>query len=142
MKKTISKVQLKKLLSKAKSVLNNSYSPYSNCKVASAVLCDSGKIYVGINVENCSYGVTLCAERVAISSAVTNGDTGIKALLVLTDLIIPWSPCGICRQTISEFGKPSLPVFIANLDGINRIEKIDKLLPDVLMPKHILQRTK
>ncbi|HIQ03937.1 MAG TPA: cytidine deaminase [Desulfurococcales archaeon] len=91
------------LVEKAKSVLGNSYAPYSNIHVASAVLTKSGRVYLGVNVENSSYGLTICAERSAISSMVTHGERELVAVAVVTDMDKPIPPCGACRQVIAEF---------------------------------------
>ena len=86
-----------------------SYSPYSKYKVGAAVLGASGKIYAGTNVENASYGLTICAERSAIFNAVSSGEKAIKAIAVTEH------PCGACRQVINEFAKPNTPVYIARI---------------------------
>jgi len=92
-----------KLVEEASKVLKNSYAPYSNIHVASAVLTDTGRIYLGVNVENASYGLTICAERTAITAMVTGGDRKPIAVAVVTDLEEPIPPCGACRQVIAEF---------------------------------------
>ena len=92
------------LLEKAKEVSKNSYSPYSKFKVGAAVMFESGKVYCGANVENVSYGITLCAERSAISSAISSGEkTKIKAIAVYSPNQKNCLPCGACRQWLAEF---------------------------------------
>jgi len=116
-----------KLLSIAKDISLNSYSPYSKFKVGCAVLCSNGKIYTGTNIENASYGLSMCAERTAIFSAVSNGNTKIEAVAVYTphrDV----TPCGACRQVISEFSK-NADIIYNSKTGI-KITNIKKLLPD------------
>jgi cytidine deaminase len=108
------------LIKKAAAVMKNSYSPYSNYKVGAAVLFEDGKIYTGTNVENASYGGTVCAERNAVFNAVSNGQRKIKALAVATKKGKTneiTGPCGICLQVISEFAEQSVPVFLAQTDA-------------------------
>jgi cytidine deaminase len=87
------------------------YVPYSNFPVGAAVLTASGRIYDGINVENAAYPTTICAERVAVFKAISEGERQIQAVAVVTN--IGSSPCGACRQVLSEFG-PDITVLIAN----------------------------
>lgn len=86
------------------------YSPYSGFKVGAAVLAASGRVYVGCNVENCSFGLSLCAERVAIGTAVASGERELAAVAVYTETDRPTSPCGACRQVIAELGAASVVV--------------------------------
>jgi cytidine deaminase len=90
------------LIAKAWDVRENAYSPYSGFKVGAAILCVSGEIFTGCNVENASFGATLCAERNAISAAVSAGKTNFEAIAIVADddNIVP---CGVCRQVLSEF---------------------------------------
>ncbi len=92
----------KKLLKIAKEVLKNSYSPYSNFKVSAVLLTEENKIFTGINIENASYGLTLCAERVAIFKAISEGYKNFKAILIYADKN-PCYPCGACLQVMAEF---------------------------------------
>ena len=92
------------LLNEAKNISKNTYSPYSNFPVGACVLYESGNKYCGCNVENVSYGLSLCAERNAISSAITNNEkTKIKAVAIFSPKQKKCMPCGACRQWISEF---------------------------------------
>ncbi|GAY26535.1 cytidine deaminase [Desulfurococcaceae archaeon AG1] len=84
-------------------VIKNSYSPYSRFRVASAVMCKDGRIYTGVNVENSSYGLSICAERVAVFKAVSEGCRAISRVYVISDHSKPIPPCGACLQVISEF---------------------------------------
>ena len=96
------------LLDKAKKASLNTYSPYSNFPVGACVLYESGNKYVGCNVENVSYGLTLCAERNAISSAIANNEkTKIKAIAIYSPKQTNCMPCGACRQWLSEFASES-----------------------------------
>lgn len=135
--KSISSEQKKALFEAALKVRNNSHSPYSGYKVAAAVLSAEGNIFAGVNVENASYGATICAERSAIFSAVTAGSKSISAVLVLTDSQEPWPPCGMCRQVISEFSKSDTSVFIANLSGIQKELSMAELLPFAFNDSHL-----
>jgi len=94
---------LEMLFARAKKSSETAYAPYSKYKVGAAVLTDCGRVFVGCNVENVSYGATICAERVAVSSAIAAGYRGIKAVAVFNDRgdIVP---CGVCLQFMSEFG--------------------------------------
>lgn len=107
----------------------NAYVPYSGHRVGAAIRVKGGKIYSGCNVENSSYGATVCAERNAIFSAVAaQGAIEIEEILVITDASPPWPPCGMCRQVIAEFGMNS-KVHITNLKGQNVTLPFAKLLP-------------
>ncbi|MFW6120336.1 MAG: cytidine deaminase [Petrotogales bacterium] len=94
----------KQLIEKARLVLKNSYSPYSNLKVAAALLTDDGTIFTGVNVENSSIGLSICAERSAMVSAVSAGYRKFRAIAITSSRVDPISPCGACRQFMTEFG--------------------------------------
>jgi cytidine deaminase len=93
------------LLKKASEAMKKAYAPYSRFKVGSAVRAGSGKIYLGCNVENASYGATICAERVAISQAIAAGEKTITEIGLINSTGRPCTPCGICLQVIAEFGR-------------------------------------
>ncbi|MCU0781106.1 MAG: cytidine deaminase, partial [Akkermansiaceae bacterium] len=95
-----------RLLAVAWEVRERAYAPYSNFKVGAALLGADGLIFVGCNVENLSYGLTVCAERVAIGTAVATGVRQFSAAVVVADTDVPISPCGACRQVLAEFGVP------------------------------------
>ena len=105
------------------------YAPYSRFAVGAAVQCRSGAIYVGTNIENISYGLTVCAERIAIGSAVAAGEREFVAIAVVADTIEPIVPCGACRQFLAEFA-PDLIIVSATLRGDQKIENLSHLLPD------------
>ena len=123
------KIDVKNLFEQAKKIRENAYAPYSKFKVGAALLTENGNVYTGVNVENVSFGLTICAERNAIFSAVANGEKKFKAIAVVIDsgddLAIP---CGACRQVIYEFGK-DIDVIMANASGKYEINKISELLP-------------
>ncbi len=120
-----------KLLEAAKKISNNAHSPYSKVKVASAVRITGDKIFSGVNIENASYGATVCAERVAIWKAISeNPGAKIEEILVHTKAENPWPPCGMCRQVIAEFAAPKLMVHLANDKGIKRSLPFKELFPD------------
>ena len=105
------------------------HAPYSGFRVGSALVTASGAIYSGCNVENRSYGATVCAERVALASAVAAGDPKPVAIVVITDTSPPSLPCGLCLQCLSELGSPDLPVRLVNPGGESREFRLDELLP-------------
>jgi cytidine deaminase len=104
----------------------NAYAPYSNFAVGAALLAADGRVFTGCNVENLSFGLTQCAERVAIGSAVAAGLGSFLGVAVVADTAVPISPCGACRQVLAEFGVPL--VMLANRSG--RLEfRLEELLP-------------
>lgn len=109
----ISEPEKTRLLCAARESLARTYTPYSGIKVGAAVLTAAGQVFTGGNVENASYGLTLCAERAAIAAAVAaeGPEMRIKALAVVSDQPGPFSPCGACRQVIYEFGPEALVIF-------------------------------
>ncbi|OFZ12530.1 MAG: cytidine deaminase [Bdellovibrionales bacterium RBG_16_40_8] len=119
----------RKLFLIAKNTLDKAYSPYSHIKVASAVLMSNGRVYSGCNIENASYGATICAERVAIFKAISEGAKKIKAILVLTNRNEIWPPCGICRQVMAEFASPITVVYATNLNKEFLKYRFSELLP-------------
>ncbi len=124
------------LISEAKKALKNAYAPYSYFKVGAAVLMKSGKIYTGTNVENASYGATVCAERVAIFKAISEGESEILEIAVVTETEEPSPPCGICRQVIAEFSDDAF-VFLANTKGDIIETSLSKLLPMAFTKKDL-----
>lgn len=119
---------LKALLRAALDARANAYAPYSNYSVGAAVLTDTGKVVVGVNVENASYPLTICAERVALTSYVAQGREGsIVAIAVATQ--DGGSPCGACRQVMAELAKADCPVYAVSPDMSYRCWTVQELLP-------------
>lgn len=128
---------LQPLFELAKATRLRAYTPYSGHQVGAAILLKNGKLYGGCNVENSSYGGTVCAERVAIQKAVSEeGPIQIAAVLVVTDAKTVWTPCGICRQVIAEFGQ-GCTVHTRNLQGEGESFKLEELLPHAFTGKDL-----
>jgi cytidine deaminase len=116
------------LIDAAKQARGNAHAPYSNFRVGAALRSTSGRIFSGCNVENASYGLTMCAERVAIFKAISEGERGFSALAVVTDADVLTPPCGACRQLIWEFCG-DVAVTIANLKGQTEVMQMKGLFP-------------
>ncbi len=116
------------LVDAAAAVRRNAYAPYSNFRVGAAVRASDGRVFAGCNVENASYGLSICAERAAIFNAIAHGARDIVAIAVVTDASPPASPCGACRQVMSEFA-PDAPVVLAGVDGARIETSVGALLP-------------
>ncbi|KAI9267314.1 cytidine deaminase [Sporodiniella umbellata] len=117
------------LFQKALKAREYSYSPYSKFRVGACLLAEDGTFFSGCNVENASYGAAICAERTAFVKAVSEGQRKFAALAISSDLEEFITPCGICRQFISEFVPTTLPVFFLNKHGENKEFKFGELLP-------------
>ncbi len=120
-----------RLLEAARAALGRAYARYSNFRVGAAVLTDGGEVFTGVNVENASYGLTNCAERSAIFTAVREGKSAklkLRAVAVVTGDDVPCSPCGACRQVISEFAANDCRVIFKGADGYLEMS-IQDLLP-------------
>lgn len=131
----ISEEMKQKLIREAILARKNSYSPYSGFAVGAALLCESGKIYRGANIENASYGLTNCAERSAAFTAATAGERVFKAIAIVgapakekATEICP--PCGSCRQVLAEFGAADMPVILGTESGTYEERTLSELLPD------------
>lgn len=121
------------LCKKAIDALNNSYSPYSNCKVGAALLTESGKIYTGCNIENAAFSPTICAERVTFSKAVSEGEKEFTSIAIAAkkdDVLTAFSPCGVCRQVMAEFCKDDFKILVVT--GEDQFEEYTllQLLPN------------
>jgi cytidine deaminase len=130
------KSDLKKLVSLARFARKNAYVPYSHYAVGAAVIAKSGKVYTGCNVENAAYPTGLCAERVAIFKAVSEGERELIAIAVVTSN--GGSPCGSCRQVFSEFADDDAVVILATARGDRRKRfTMRQILPDRFGPEHL-----
>jgi cytidine deaminase len=116
------------LIDEARMGRENASAPFSKYKVGAALLTADGKVYRGCNVENCTYALTVCAERVALLTAIAAGDRKFTAIAVVTQSENPASPCGPCRQLLWEYCG-DIDVTIANLDGKSETMKLSALLP-------------
>ena len=121
-------VKRSNLIEAAQKARENAYAPYSQFKVGAALLTKKGEVYTGCNVENASYGLTMCAERVAIYKAVCAGTTEFESMALVTDSSEPASPCGACRQVLAEFSG-DLEIIMTNLQGKIAKKSIAELLP-------------
>ena len=115
------------LIEKAKEVSRKAYAPYSNYKVGAALLTKSGKVYTGCNIENSSYGLTNCAERTAVFKAVSEGEMEFEEMVIYADSPNLPTPCGACRQVLSEFGSELKITIISNNEQMET--SISELLP-------------
>ena len=116
------------LITAAKSARENAHAAYSNFRVGAALRATSGRIFGGCNVENATYGLTICAERVAIFKAISEGERGFDAIAVVADTDSLTPPCGACRQLLWEFCG-DVPVILANLQGRVEIVPMRELFP-------------
>jgi len=117
------------LLAAARAVRRRAHAPYSKFQVGAAVRDERGRIHVGCNVENASYGLTVCAERNAVAAAVAAGARRVRAVAVASGARPPATPCGACRQVLAELGAPDTEVFIAGANGPARRTTLRALLP-------------
>jgi cytidine deaminase len=114
------------------------YAPYSKYKVGAAIRTKRNKVHSGANVENASYGLTVCAERTAAFAAVNAGDTAFDAIaIVIDDERLP-TPCGACRQVLAEFS-PDMRVILATVGGKRKVTALRALLPDPFLPENLRQ---
>ncbi|MHA1616804.1 MAG: cytidine deaminase [Candidatus Njordarchaeales archaeon] len=123
----------------AKEVINNAYSPYSKIRIAAVVRGKSGKLYYGVNIENASYGLTICAERVAIFNAVAQGERKFETILIYSPDVMPW-PCGACRQVMSEFFSPETKVVIVGKEHMKELIFRELWPPEYSFSKNQLRR--
>lgn len=118
-----------RLYEAAVEAMKQAYAPYSKFRVGAAVETKNGNIYTGCNIENSSYSLTCCAERVAIFQAIAKGEREFKQLVVTAETDEPISPCGACRQVIAEFFDENVPITLYNKDGKKQQTSILALLP-------------
>ena len=120
-----------RLVEAARGAVPRAHAPYSRYRVGAAVLADDGRIFAGCNVENASYGLTLCAERVAVGAAVTAGVRALKAVAVAARGRALPVPCGACRQVLAEFAAPDTPVLVTGATARSPVKRftLGRLLP-------------
>jgi cytidine deaminase len=116
------------LIEGAAAARKNAHAPYSQLFVGAAILGGSGTMYTGCNIENSSYGMTVCAERVAVFNAVSQGERSFKVIAIVTDTEKPIPPCGACRQVLAEFNS-NLTIIMATTTGIKTIQSLKELFP-------------
>ena len=134
----ITSQQRNELITRALEARKVAYAPYSGYRVGAALLSASGEIYHGVNIENAAYPTSMCAERTAVFKAVSNGELDFSAIAVATEN--GGSPCGACRQVLSEFGLEIL-VFVVNDQGEVTLETtVGKLLPQAFGPSDLARR--
>ena len=132
--------QLKELKMEAEKARRKAYAPYSGFKVGAALLTSDHKIFSGCNVENASYGGTICAERTAILKAISEGaQTPIQAIHVVSSSAKPWPPCGLCLQVMSEFCNSATVVMISGQKGEEKMFLFKDLLPESIDPKYLFR---
>ncbi len=124
----------KELFAIAKEVAQKAYAPYSHFRVGAALLTDTGNIYQGCNVENASYGLSMCAERNAIFNMVSNGDNKIVEIAIYVDSDKIFPPCGACRQVLAEFGQ-DIAIYYGNDDKIVETS-LKEILPHTFRLHH------
>lgn len=118
----------KDLLRIAKETYKNAYSPYSKVKVGAALLTKKGMIFTGCNIENASYGLTICAERAAVFNAISSGYRNFKSIAIASNQKREFTPCGACRQVLAEFS-PNMEVIWHDAKGRILSSKLNNLLP-------------
>ena len=116
------------LVTQAVEVAGRAYAPYSRFHVGAVLVGKDGRIFTGCNVENISFGLTICAERNAVFAAVAAGCREFERIVVVADTAVPASPCGACRQVLAEFN-PDLEVVLANFRGLSETFRLSELLP-------------
>ncbi len=125
------------LLQKAQDVLQHAYCPYSSFPVAACVETPSGNLYAAVNVENACYNLGTCAETNAIAQMISQGETNISQILILTPTNIVTSPCGGCRQRIAEFAQADASVHLCSTNGKHEVHTIGELIPAAFGPNNM-----
>lgn len=124
----------------AKNMREHAYTPYSGFKVGAALADSSGTIFAGCNVENASYGATICAERHAVLRAIGDAyDAEFQLLVIVSDASPPAPPCALCLQVLAEFCTPELRVLLADLEGIRAEYTLSQLLPHPFNRKSLIE---
>jgi len=122
------------LITKATEAREKAHVPYSHFAVGAALLARSGRVYTGCNVENASYGLSICAERTAVFKAISEGERDFEAIAIVTENGV--TPCGACRQVLLEFGE-DIQVIVADEAGEYRVFGLQELLPEAFTPEHL-----
>lgn len=130
-------MELESLLNEAKEAREKAYVPYSKFQVGAALLAKNGKVYQGCNIENAAYSMCNCAERTAIFKAVSEGVREFQAIAVVADTEGPVSPCGACRQVMSELLQPETKVYLTNLNNKTSEWTVADLLPGAFTPEDL-----
>ncbi|MGM9951249.1 MAG: cytidine deaminase [Lysinibacillus sp.] len=130
-------MKMEQLLEESKIAREKAYVPYSQFQVGAALLGEDGTVYHGCNIENAGYSMTNCAERTAFFKAVSEGVKKFKALAIVADTDRPCSPCGACRQVMTEFCSPDMPVYLTNLKGDVQQTTVGELLPGAFTPEDL-----
>lgn len=133
---TITNVEKQSLIDLANEARRRAYVPYSNYPVGAALRTKTGRIYTGVNVENAAYPQTMCAERIAIFKAVSEGETEFEVIAVVTNN--GGSPCGGCRQVMAEFGLDTIVLFGNGKGELVKETTVNDLLPEAFTPKHLV----
>ncbi|HUF74827.1 MAG TPA: cytidine deaminase [Longimicrobiales bacterium] len=123
------------LVARAREVMERAYAPYSGFRVGAALLGDDGSVHTGCNVENASYGLTICAERAAVGAAVARGVRRLRAAAIATSGSEPVPPCGACRQVLAEFS-PTMTIVSVAGEG-RKTWTLDRLLPEPFEPGNV-----
>ncbi len=133
---TLKKAEKQALIDLANEARKHAYAPYSNYSVGAALRTKSGRLYTGVNVENAAYPQTMCAERVAIFKAVSDGETEFEVIAVVTNN--GGSPCGGCRQVMAEFGLDTIVLFANGKGDLTKETTVNELLPEAFTPRHLV----
>lgn len=133
---TITKAEKQSLIDLANEARRRAYVPYSNYPVGAALRTKSGRIYTGVNIENAAYPQTMCAERVAIFKAVSEGEKEFEIIAVVTNN--GGSPCGGCRQVMAEFGLDTVVLFANGAGILTHETTVKNLLPEAFIPEHLV----
>jgi cytidine deaminase len=126
----------RELVAAALDARRQAYAPYSRFRVGAALRAAGGAVYIGCNVENASYGATVCAERNAVAAAVVAGERELEQLAIATGTSPAAPPCGLCRQVLGEFA-PRLRILLVNPQGEAERTRLDRLLPRGFFPQHL-----
>lgn len=132
----------KELYNLAIDAMKNSYSPYSNCKVGAAILCKNGKVFKGTNIENAAFGPTVCAERVAVFKAISEGEKEFSKIAVVGGkggmINGVFAPCGVCRQVLREFCDDNFKILLGESEDSFKEVTLKDLLPLSFSPENII----